>query len=82
MGFPYRAREEQQAAVRMFGQGDTTLTLQKQCVTMPRRNSHPAFGIEIERGRALKHPEILFCTFYMLNRVDSAFIFYVSKTHK
>jgi hypothetical protein len=26
---------------------------------MPGRNGHPAFGIEIKRRSALKHPEIL-----------------------
>jgi hypothetical protein len=60
MVFPHRTWEEEQATVRMFRQGDAPLALQLQCVAMPGWNGHPAFGIEIERRRALKHPEILF----------------------
>jgi hypothetical protein len=41
---------------------------------MPRRNSHPTFGIEIERGRALKHPEILFL--YVLHAESGGFRVY------
>jgi hypothetical protein len=60
MAFPYRTGEEQQTSVRMLGKGDASLALQLQCVAMPGWNSHPAFGIEIERRSALKHPEFLF----------------------
>lgn len=64
--FPHGTREEQQATIRMLGQGDAAFALQKQGVAMPGWNSHPAFGIEIERRRALKHPEILFVRYAVL----------------
>jgi hypothetical protein len=48
MTFPYRARKKQQATMRMFRERDPSFALNKQCVTMLGRNSHPSFSIEIE----------------------------------
>ena len=41
--------------MRMAGQGETAVALDGERVTVPGRDRHPAFCIEIDCGRALKH---------------------------
>jgi hypothetical protein len=45
----------------MARQGEAAFTLDRQRVTVLGRDGHPAFGIEIDCGRALKHV----ITFYL-----------------
>jgi hypothetical protein len=49
MFFPHRAREEQQATVRVSGKRHTAFTLLQQGVTMLGGDRHPPFCIEIDR---------------------------------
>jgi hypothetical protein len=49
MFFPHRAREEQQATMRVFRERHTAFTLLQQGVTVLGRYGHPPLRIEIDR---------------------------------
>lgn len=53
--FPHRAGEQHDAAIGMAGQGEAAFALDRERVTMLGGDGHPAFCIEIDCGRALKH---------------------------
>jgi hypothetical protein len=53
--FPHGAGEEHDAAVGMAGQREAAFALDRERVTVLGGDRHPAFSIEIDCGRALKH---------------------------
>ena len=41
--------------MRVLGEREASFALNCECVTMLGRDGHPAFGIEVDCGRALEH---------------------------
>ena len=52
------SEKEQEAAMRMDGQDEAPIADNDQSVTMPGGNCQPAFCVQIELCRALKHKKL------------------------